>query len=625
MSVRTGFLGLVVALGLASVAVEPFAMWDGDFGESVRGDVGLALNGNMLSKDGKSLSVLETAGVTFDWSRAPRTCATVYVKCARFAYPEGDVARTLAVFRGSFMENGRQLGDHAGVAVDANGRTVGTWTAGAWSGAGQSRGFFPASTGECVFALRYDPSGTGTTLFRRRDGRWRVVYASTALKASREAAGTVENGVLGVTVGGGGTGNNQLATAAGLQIRAVALFDAALGVAELDAYAFPSERGRPCPARVSRDDEPSRVLELPPGPGNPRNSEGDFIKLKDGRILLVYTRYDGTDAGDHAPASLARRESRDGGRTWSTNDVVIVRNEGGGRNVMSVSLLRMSNGEIALFYLRKNSAADCFPVVRFSKDEGETWTAPVTCLPHKGLPGFCVLNNARVIQLADGRILLPIARHALQPNGGVDMMGQIFCLYSDDLGRTWRKTEPEFKAYDAEGKRVKLQEPGVVELKDGRVMMWIRTDRGRELACYSSDRGETWTKPEETDIHCPCAPVTIKRLRNGDLLLVWNDHRGHPELKPLHVYHNGTRSPLTLAVSHDEGRTWTKRKVLESNIYDGGWYCYFAVQEEGGDLLLEYCAMRHLCHSRVTRVPLAWLYGPDQNDDPVTLDGFFVD
>jgi hypothetical protein len=34
---------------------------------------------------------------------------------------------------------------------------------------------------------------------------------------------------------------------------------------------------------------PTRVLELPPGPGNPRNSEGAFVTLKDGRILFVYS------------------------------------------------------------------------------------------------------------------------------------------------------------------------------------------------------------------------------------------------------------------------------------------------------------------------------------------------
>ena len=35
------------------------------------------------------------------------------------------------------------------------------------------------------------------------------------------------------------------------------------------------------------------VLELAPGTGNPRNSEGAFLELKDGKILFVYSHFFG--------------------------------------------------------------------------------------------------------------------------------------------------------------------------------------------------------------------------------------------------------------------------------------------------------------------------------------------
>ena len=35
------------------------------------------------------------------------------------------------------------------------------------------------------------------------------------------------------------------------------------------------------------------VLNLPPKPGNPRNSEGTFAELTDGRILFIYSHYNG--------------------------------------------------------------------------------------------------------------------------------------------------------------------------------------------------------------------------------------------------------------------------------------------------------------------------------------------
>jgi len=50
--------------------------------------------------------------------------------------------------------------------------------------------------------------------------------------------------------------------------------------------------------------------------------------------------------------TLAARYSDDGGRSWTDEDVVVVENEGG-MNVMSVSLLRLQNGDIAFFYLRE--------------------------------------------------------------------------------------------------------------------------------------------------------------------------------------------------------------------------------------------------------------------------------
>jgi len=72
---------------------------------------------------------------------------------------------------------------------------------------------------------------------------------------------------------------------------------------------------------------PATVLSLQPAPDNPRNSEGDFINLDDGRILFVYSHYDDTSSSDHATAYLAGRYSDDGGKTWTEEDEIILKNE----------------------------------------------------------------------------------------------------------------------------------------------------------------------------------------------------------------------------------------------------------------------------------------------------------
>ena len=85
-------------------------------------------------------------------------------------------------------------------------------------------------------------------------------------------------------------------------------------------------------------DVPVRTLELPPGAGNPRNSEGAFMTLKGRRVLFVYSHHATGQGGGHDPARLMARCSSDGGLTWTKEDRIIVENEGG-MNVMSVSLL----------------------------------------------------------------------------------------------------------------------------------------------------------------------------------------------------------------------------------------------------------------------------------------------
>src|SRR4051794_30027322 len=155
----------------------------------------------------------------------------------------------------------------------------------------------------------------------------------------------------------------------------------------------------------------SQPLVLAPGPGNPRNSEGDFVALKGGRVLFVYTHFTG-GAGDAAAAVLASRASADGGRTWTDKDEIVVRDEGR-QNVMSVSLLRLADGRVALFYLVKNSNQDCRPHVRFSTDEAKTWGEAMACVPQG--QGYFVVNNGRAVQLTAGehagRIILPAAQH----------------------------------------------------------------------------------------------------------------------------------------------------------------------------------------------------------------------
>jgi len=335
---------------------------------------------------------------------------------------------------------------------------------------------------------------------------------------------------------------------------------------------------------------------LPPGPGNPRNSEGSFAELRDGRVLFVYTHFTGS-AHDDAEAFLAGRFSEDHGRTWSDEDVTVVPNPPG-RNVMSVSLLRLADGRIALFHLLKESRTEWPVLMRTSVDEGRTWAGPTVC---SEAPGLYVMNNDRAVQLRGGRIVLPVA-YRTPEEGRSHPEETIACLLSDDGGAIWRRSR--------EGRRVAgvwTQEPGVVELEDGSLMLFCRTQVGCQYVSRSADGGETWSELQPSDIVSPLSPASIKRIpQTGDLLMVWNRVG-----EPWSGWDKLRRSPLNAAVSRDEGRSWENVRTLEDD--PARWFCYTAIHFVDDCVLLAHSAgggrgAERLAPLNISRVPLAWFY-----------------
>ena len=247
------------------------------------------------------------------------------------------------------------------------------------------------------------------------------------------------------------------------------------------------------------------TLNIEPTPEHPRNSEGSFATLSSGRILFCYSQFYG-GARDESPARIVRIHSDDQGRTWS-EPVTVVENSGG-NNVMSVSLLRLASGKLAMFYCLKNSWIDCRPHLRLSTDEGETWTEARLV---QQAPGYFVLNNDRVIQLSTGRILLPLAFHRSRgtdphTSKSWDSRAIATWLYSDDDGTTWQESASWWAMPVSSGSG--LQEPGVVELADGSLIAWSRTDKGVQYGFTSTDHGRTWTPPVPTELKSPQGPAS---------------------------------------------------------------------------------------------------------------------
>ena len=333
-----------------------------------------------------------------------------------------------------------------------------------------------------------------------------------------------------------------------------------------------------------------------------RHSEGSFLRLKDGGIYFVYSRFTG-NYSDDAPSDLVAMRSYDEGETWSEPELVIAAELYQTKNVMSTSLLRMNNGDVGLFYIVKRTDGATAVMLSCSKDEGKSYYCHIEC-SLSDRRGYYVLNNDRVLRLSTGRILIPLAYHRGGYSSDSDYVyfdGRAvdYFLYSDDDGCSWYESRGSvFPAFPGSG--TGLQEPGLIELKNGVIWGYSRTDMMYQYEYFSMDGGLHWTAAQPSRFTSPPSPMKLARRENGDLIAVWNpipNYNGRVKSKA-----GWGRTPLVYAVSSDDGATWSDYTVIEGDEAHG--YCYPAVffTKDGG-MLVAYCSggpADGICLARLT-------------------------
>lgn len=340
-----------------------------------------------------------------------------------------------------------------------------------------------------------------------------------------------------------------------------------------------------------------QVLFLGTQERNPRNGEGGFIRLKDGAIMFVFTQYYGDEAGDHSIARLATCYSYDEGESWSKPELLLEKEENV-LNIMSVSLIRMDNGDIGMFYLEngvhKNNII-CMPIFRYSRDEGKTWSEAIRCTEKYG---FYVVNNDRVIKLKNGRILAPMAYHG--GNRVTPDAGEIKFAYSDDCGRSWTVTDTKIRSPYMDP--TQFQEPGVFEFDDGRIWAYCRTAYGHQYQSFSSDNGKTWSAPVPNFYFTsPDSPMHVKRVKDY-VLAIFNPIGYSCVNEGVELWRSPKRTPYVCAISRDGGKSFDS---TNKSFCDGGFddfikscvyleddlnnsYCYPAVIETKDGFLVAY-------------------------------------
>jgi len=217
---------------------------------------------------------------------------------------------------------------------------------------------------------------------------------------------------------------------------------------------------------------------------------------------------------------------------------------------------RLSNGTI-VYAVRKDANGGYIDYTYVSTDNGVSFEGPY---PIQSYVRNRVTMNNKFTEGSDGRLY-----YASGESGhGVEDEGGIRVFYSDDSGRTWKGsnllgldgklyTNDDEARIDAENSGINCQESRVVELPDGTLRLYCRTDNGFLYYSVSTDRGETFSAMMyPSEFISVLSAFNIERdPYTGYYYCAWEYNNKNDSAT---LQHPRTRTGL--AVSYDGMETW---------------------------------------------------------------------
>jgi predicted neuraminidase len=265
-----------------------------------------------------------------------------------------------------------------------------------------------------------------------------------------------------------------------------------------------------------------------------------ITELANGDLYLVYYGGDGEYA---AKTAVFGSRLVKGATEWTSPVAVASDPE---RPLGNAVVWQAPDGTAWLFYVVRLGATWSTSRIeaRTSRDAAATWSEPFVL---HDAPGMMVRNQP--IVLHDGAYLLPVYHETGGDTEAVGPDSTSRFLRFDAKTRTWVEIGRIGSA------RGNIQ-PGVVEIAPNHLVAYCRrggdykpATRGWIVRAESRDGGRTWSEGQDSRFPNPNAAIEFLRLRNGHLLLVFNDTMSG-------------RTPLTVARSTDSDRTWPDRRNL---------------------------------------------------------------
>lgn len=303
-----------------------------------------------------------------------------------------------------------------------------------------------------------------------------------------------------------------------------------------------------------------------------QNHAANLHELADGTLLCTW--FAGTQEGmADIFVLLSRRDPQTG--VWSEPQKL---SQDDTRSEQNPILFQAPAGPLWLIWTAQVSGNQETALVRrrLSQDQGESW-GPVETLFDE--PGTFVRQPPVVLD--NGEWLLPVWYCITRPGekwvGNHDVSA---VMISSDQGQSWARHDVP----DSTGS----VHMNVHQLADGSLLGLFRSRWADSIySSRSTDRGRSWSAPLATELPNNNSSIQFVRLRSGELALVYNpvNAEGHSQRRASlydEIEDEGDdrvtpgqneegksavwgipRAPMSLALSHDDGRSWPVRLDLE--------------------------------------------------------------
>jgi sialidase-1 len=267
---------------------------------------------------------------------------------------------------------------------------------------------------------------------------------------------------------------------------------------------------------------------------------GDLIACCDARRA---TRSDLRDSRD---IDIVIKRSSDNGKSWS--EIETICDFGEGRPASDAAfILDKINGEIFCLYNymdQDNAPKEFRFYVQSSKNSGKTWSKARDITEEISKPewkmDFKFITSGRGIQLRGGVLL-----HTL-----VNIKKGLHLFGSKDHGKSWQLIDVPVKP---------ANESKVVELVDGSWMINSRVSRAEDSRWIhlSKDQGQSWSSSADKNLIDPGCNASIIRYTSK------KDGYAKNRLLFCNPSSPNRRKNLAVRISYDEGKTWSKGKVID--------------------------------------------------------------